>query len=79
MDDFCMNDIWLSYPEQRPVGCVPCLVHTTNNPEQAYVACYFDGDFYRLEYDDTVGTLRKTVVNNVFEYSNIYSYDQPVA
>lgn len=73
-----MNDIWLSYPEQTPVGCIPYLVHSTINPEQAYVAYYLDGDFYHLEYDATVGTLRKSVINKVFEYSNIYSFGYPV-
>lgn len=73
-----MNDIWYSYPEQKPDRLDPCLVHTTDNPTQAFVGYYLDGDFYRLKYDATVGTLRKAVISNVFEYANIYSFDYPV-
>ena len=73
-----MNDNWLSYPEHKPDRLDPCLVLTTDNLTQAFVGYYLDGDFYRLKYDATVGTLRKAVISNVFAYANIFYLDYPV-
>lgn len=58
---------WKPYPEEKPKNAEECLVVTvkTDNNIDHSLTVYFDGNFYRLELDPAVGTLRKAVVNNV--------------
>ena len=72
---------WHSMKDTPPANgqCVAILImHGTKDTDfwTTQIAYYCDGDFFCLEYDDTLGVLRKVHINEPVEYwSSYYTFD----
>ena len=64
---------WNNINEKHPPEGIPVIValeagHTDSSQIVPGIACYCDGGWYRLAYDNVLGTLRKQYVDWPIHY-----------